>query len=109
MESIKHYFGDTKVYLLSGVLGDKDYRYIAAKVAEVASRAFTMTPDSPRALSAEEYAEVLERNGILATPYPDIRAAFTAAKSAARQDGVPLVCLGSLYTYTDISKLNEEI
>ena len=109
VESIKHYFGEKKVYLLSGVLSDKDYRYIAAKVAEVASRAFTMTPDNPRALSAEEYAEVLKEKGVLATPYPDIRAAFTAAKSAAREDGVPLVCLGSLYTYTDISKLNEEI
>ena len=109
VESIKHYFGEKKVYLLSGVLSDKDYRYIAAKVAEVASRAFTMTPDNPRALSAEEYAEVLGENGVLATPYPDIHAAFTAAKSAARQDGVPLVCLGSLYTYVDISKLNEEI
>ena len=109
VESIKHYFDEKKVYLLSGVLSDKDYRYIAAKVAEVASRAFTMTPDNPRALSAEEYAEVLKENGVLATPYPDIRAAFTAAKSAAREDGVPLVCLGSLYTYVDISKLNEEI
>ena len=109
VESIKHYFGKEKVYLLSGVLGDKDYEYIAAKVAEVASRAFTMTPDNPRALSAAEYAEVLERNGVTAIPYPDIRAAFSAAKAAARQDGVPLVCLGSLYTYVDISKLNEEI
>ena len=68
-----------------------------------------MTPDNPRALSAEEYAEVLGENGVPATPYSDIRAAFTAAKSAAREDGVPLLCLGSLYTYVDISKLNEEI
>ena len=109
VESIKHYFGDRKVYLLSGVLGDKDYRYIAAKVAEVASRAFTMTPDNPRALSAEKYAEILKENSVPATPYSDIRTAFTAAKAAAKEDGVPLVCLGSLYTYVDISKLNEEI
>ena len=108
-ESIKHYFGDRRVYLLSGVLGDKDYEYIAAKVSEVASRAFTMTPDNPRALSAEEYAKVLGKNGVPATPHSDIRAAFTAAKAAAKEDGVPLVCLGSLYTYVDISKLNEEI
>ena len=109
VESIKHYFGDRKVYLLSGVLGDKDYRYIAAKVAEVASRAFTMTPDNPRALSAEKYAEILKENSVPATPYSDIRTAFTAAKAAAKEDGVPLVCLGSLYTYVDISKLNEEM
>ena len=109
VESIKYYFGDEKVYLLSGVLRDKDYAFIASKVAEVASRAFTLTPDNPRALSAEEYAAELEKNGIDATPYVGIREAFTAAKTAAKSDGCALVCLGSLYTYVDISKLNEEI
>ncbi len=109
VESIKHYFGERKVYLLSGVLRDKDYEYIAGKVAEVASRAFTMTPDNPRALSAEEYAAELAKNKVEALSYPDVRAAFSAAKAAAKQDGAPLVCLGSLYTYVDISKLNEEI
>ena len=109
VDSIKHYFGERKVYLLSGVLRDKDYEYIAGKVAEVASRAFTMTPDNPRALSAEEYAAELAKNKVEALSYPDVRAAFSAAKAAAKQDGAPLVCLGSLYTYVDISKLNEEI
>ena len=109
VESIKHYFADQKVYLLSGVLRDKDYEYIASKVSEVASRAFTMTPDNPRALTAVEYAEVLGKNGVAATPYPDIRSAFFAAKKASVARGIPLVCLGSLYTYVDISKLNEEI
>lgn len=109
VESIEHYFGDRKVYLLSGVLSDKDYSFIASKVAEVASRAFTLTPDNPRALSAEDYAAELCKNGVSAVPYASIRDAFIAAKSAAREDGTPLVCLGSLYTYVDISKLNEEI
>ena len=109
VESIKHYFGERKVYLLSGVLKDKDYSFIAAEVAKVASRAFTLTPDNPRALSAEDYAAELCKNGVSAAPHASIREAFTAAKSAARADGVPLVCLGSLYTYVDISGLNEEI
>ena len=109
VESIKHYFGEKRVYILSGVLADKDYSFIAAKVAEVASRTFTLTPDNPRALSAENYAAELAKNGVVATPYASIREAFAAAKAAAREDGTPLVCLGSLYTYVDISKLNEEI
>ena len=109
VESIGHYFGKRRVYLLSGVLRDKDYRYIARKVSEVASRAFTMTPDNPRALSAEEYAAELAKNGVSAEPYASIDDAFRAAKAAAKADGVPLVCLGSLYTYVDISRLNEEI
>ena len=109
VESIKRYFGEEKVYLLSGVLKDKDYFYIAGKVAEVAERAFTLTPDNPRALSAEEYAQVLAQNGVNAKAYGSIREAFVSAKEAAREDGRALVCLGSLYTYTDISRLNEEI
>ena len=32
-----------------------------------------------------------------------------SAGRVAAADGVPLVCLGSLYTYVDISSLNEEI
>lgn len=102
VKSIKTYFGDKKVYLLSGVLSDKDYRAIASDVSTVASRAFTMTPDNPRALSAEDYAAVLRENGVDASAYSSIDEALDAALSAARRDGVPLICLGSLYTYCSI-------
>ena len=109
VESIGHYFGERRVYLLSGVLRDKDYRYIARKVSEVASRAFTMTPDNPRALPAEEYAAELAKNGVSAEPYASIDDAFRAAKAAAKADGVPLVCLGSLYTYAEITAEIEKL
>ena len=109
VESIKRYFSGRRVYVLSGVLRDKDYSFIAKKIAEVASRVFTLTPDNPRALSAEEYAVEFAKNGVEATSYVSIGEAFFAAKSAARENGTALVCLGSLYTYPDISRLNEEI
>lgn len=102
--SIKHYFGGEKVYVLSGVLRDKDYKFIAGELSKIAARAFTLTPGSPRALSAEDYAKEIQDAGVPATPYQSIEAALTAAKAAAREDGVPLVCLGSLYTYCDIIK-----
>ncbi len=102
VESIKRYFGDNKVYALSGVLRDKDYERIATALATVTSRAFTITPDNPRALSAEEYAEVLRARGVDATPAGSIDEAVRAAVAAAKQNGVPLVCLGSLYTYGDV-------
>ena len=102
--SIKHYFGDEKVYVLTGVLRDKDYRFIAGELSKIAARAFTLTPDSPRALSAEAYAEVLEEAGIPATPHESIELAILVAKASAEADGVPLICLGSLYTYSDIIK-----
>ena len=105
VESIKHYFGVRKVCLLTGVLRDKDYSEISGMLATVAERAFTLTPDSPRALSSKEYAEVLSRAGILAEPYDTVEQAFLAAKSYAKKQGIPLVCLGSLYVYASLYPL----
>ena len=102
--SIKHYFGSEKVYVLTGVLRDKDYKFIAGELATVAARAFTITPQNQRALSAEEYAKVLSDLGVTANPYPSIEAALKSAKEAARSEGKPLLCLGSLYTYADVVK-----
>ena len=104
VDSIKLYFGKNKVYVLSGVLCDKDYTLIARTMSEVASKVFTITPDSPRALGAEEYAEVLRAVGIEAYANESIKSAFKRAKSEAEKDGVPLICLGSLYVYASISE-----
>ena len=103
--SIKHYFKNEKVYALTGVLKDKDYRVIASELAKVTDSAFTLTPMSPRALSAKDYAEVLCNEGIKAVPSEDIESAFKLAHDKAKKDGKPLVVLGSLYTYVDIIKL----
>ena len=102
--SIKHYFKDEKIYVLSGVLRDKDYDFIAGELATVAERAFTMTPQSPRALKAEDYAKVLDSYGVASSAYDTIEGAMNAAISAAKANGKPLVCLGSLYTYADVIK-----
>ena len=108
VESIKAYFADERVYVISGVLADKDYRTVAKTLSEVASRAFTLTPDNPRALSAESYAEVLGEFGVKASAHGSIVECVRAAATAAATEGAPLVCLGSLYTYADVVKaLNE--
>ena len=100
--SIKHYFKNKKVYVMTGVLKDKDYDVISTRLSEIASRAFVMTPENPRALDGEEYAKILEAKGVESKAYATIKEAFETAKQAAKQDGVPLVCLGSLYTYSSI-------
>jgi dihydrofolate synthase/folylpolyglutamate synthase len=110
--SIHRYFGEEKVYLLTGVLRDKDYTAIAADLSTVASRAFTLTPDSPRALSAADYAKTLRSAGMEAEAFESLRDALSAAWAAAKADGVPLICLGSLYVYAslivEVERLNEE-
>ena len=102
VSSIRHYFADRKVYVLTGVLRDKDYQVIARDIATVASRAFVMTPDNPRALDAEEYAEVLRNAGVQAEAFDSLGSALMAARDAAKRDGVPLLCLGSLYVYSSL-------
>ena len=105
VESIKTYFGNEKVYLLTGVLRDKDYSAIAADLSTVASKAFTLTPDSPRALSANEYAETLNSKGIDAKAFDTLADALDTARAEARRGGVPLICLGSLYVYASLADL----
>lgn len=102
VESIKKYFGNQKLVLVSGVLKDKDYQAIADSMAEVISDAFTITPDNPRALSAKEFAEVLSGKGIKALPALGIGEALKLGKERAKKLNTALCCLGSLYTYVEV-------
>lgn len=105
VNSIKQYFPDEKIHLFTGVLRDKDYTEIAGMLAEVADTAFTVTPDSPRALPAEEYAAVLQSAGVSACPYDTVADGFSAARQAAKERKKPLLCVGSLYLYADLYPL----
>ena len=100
--SIKRYFGDKKVCILTGVMKDKDYNYIAGKFAEISDRAFTITPQNPRALPADEYAKVLGGVGITATSYSSVADALRDAREYAKTSGTALLCLGSLYMYCEV-------
>ena len=103
VESVKHYFGDKKVSILTGVMKDKDYEYIASRLSEIADSAVVITPDNPRALDATEYARVLSSKGVSAKPYDTVSEALAAGKSLAEEKDTALVCLGSLYMYGEIS------
>ena len=107
VESVKKYFGDKKVLVLSGVLRDKDYAKISHSISTIADRVFTITPDNPRALSAEEYAAEFTKLGVDAIAYESIASALAQGLNVARESKMTLLCLGSLYTYCDIIKLIE--
>ena len=100
--SVTEYFPDQKVNVLSGVMKDKDHVVIAAELAKIAARVYTVTPDNPRALSAVEYATQLEGFGVCATPFDSIISALSAAIADSKKTNTPLVCLGSLYMYCEL-------
>lgn len=103
VESIKYYFGTEKVIVVSGVLKDKDYNYIAGRLSEVAAAAYTITPNNPRALDAGDFANLLSSLGIESIANSSIGEALGKAVERADRTGEAIVFLGSLYTYVDVT------
>ncbi len=99
VNSIKRYFGNKKVNIISGVMRDKDYSFIAKSIAEIANTVHCVTVDNPRSLSSQEYAETFKSNNINAKGYDSVKEALTCA---LEDKDTPLVCLGSLYLYGEI-------
>ncbi len=104
IESVKRYFPNEKVGIITGVMADKDYKYMASRMSEVASDVFCLTPDNPRALPAEDYARVFASLGVNSTACASVTDAVRSALSWAKKNGRPIICLGSLYMYGDIVK-----
>ncbi len=100
--STKQYFGKERVYLLTGVMADKDYTHMIARMATVTDRAFCVRPANDRALDPTAYAEAFRAAGIPAEGYGTVDEGVHAAMEAARRDGRALLCLGSLYMYGEM-------
>ena len=86
------------------VMADKDYNYMADRIASVAEKVFCLTPDNPRALSASEYAKVFEQKGIVSVACDSVASAVDGALAFAKENNKPIISLGSLYMYGDIVK-----
>ena len=101
VESIKQYFTE-KVAIVTGVMADKDYRYMVGRMAEVGSRVFCLTPNNPRALPAEDYAKAFSKLGVSASAFDSVSDAVSAAMAWGKENDTPVICLGSLYMYGEI-------
>ena len=101
-EALSHYFGDEKLYLLTGVMADKAYDVMADKLLPFAKKVFTVTPDNPRALAAEDLAKLYRKKGVDAESFSSIQDAVSAAFGAAQKSGNAVMALGSLYMYGDV-------
>ena len=100
VESVRAYFGDKKINLLVGILADKAHGEMVNTLAEIADNVTCIAPPSPRALPAEELAEEFRSAGIRATAADSIKNGVKQALSGRK----PLLAIGSLYSYNDISE-----
>lgn len=107
--AIRTHFPNERVLLLTGVMADKDHSGMVATLSPLAAEVFTLTPDNPRALDAAAYAAEFRAAGVPATGFATVREAVSAAVAAARARHLPLISLGSLYMYAEVTAALEEL
>ena len=99
--SLKHYFPGKQFVFIMGVLADKDYRSMIELLAPLAKRFYTLTPDSPRAMSAGQLAELLASYGKPTDVCQSAADAVAKAFACAGEDDV-ICSVGSLYMTGEI-------
>ncbi len=102
-QSLRLYFQGTPVVLLCGVMADKDHAHMVEQLSSLVSEVFTVRPDNPRALSAEDLAQQFRKHHITAHPKDTMADAVQAATACAKATHTALVCLGSLYMYEELT------
>ena len=105
VESVRAYFGDKKINLLVGILADKAHGEMAEELAKIADRVICIAPPSPRALPAEALAEEFCEAGANARAANSIKEGVKIALSYKK----PVLVIGSLYSYNDVSEASEAL
>lgn len=107
-ESIKTYFSG-KVVLLIGVMADKEYTLYPELLGKFTEKAFTVTPDNPRALDSEILARTFSEYGIKSSPCGSVADGVEQAVEYVKKRNVPLIALGSLYMYREFKDALDNI
>ncbi|MCX7694599.1 MAG: bifunctional folylpolyglutamate synthase/dihydrofolate synthase [Caloramator sp.] len=104
---LKKYFENKKIKIVFGVLKDKDYVKMVDELIKVCSDFITVTPESFRALKAEELKDVIEERGKSAVAFTDMKEAVECTLNNVDYD--VLVFCGSLYMIGDVRKMLNSI
>lgn len=95
-DNLLELFPDMRRIMLVGVLADKDYESMFSPILPYADAFVTVTPDNPRALSAQDLAKFFTDRGKPASPCETIAQGVEKAISLADADSV-ICAAGSLY------------
>ena len=87
-----------------GVLADKDFTEVGRLLAPLAKKIFTVTPDNPRALSAQDLAQCFRQFCDDVTPADSPAQAWQRAK----QEQLPVLAFGSLSWLRELRDAVEE-
>lgn len=104
---LKKYFINKKIKIVFGVLKDKDYIKMVDELTKVCDDFITVTPESFRALKAEDLKEVIEERGKRAVAFDNMKEAVEFAIN--NKDYDVLVFCGSLYMIGDVRRILNSI
>ncbi|WRS27657.1 folylpolyglutamate synthase/dihydrofolate synthase family protein [Oscillospiraceae bacterium MB08-C2-2] len=102
-ENCRLYFPGKKLLFVVGVLADKDSYGIFSPIFPLADKIFTVSPNIPRALPADQLRDRLSQYHPHVTACGSIREGLEAALREAQEDDV-ICALGSLYMVGDIRR-----
>ena len=101
--SLMQMFPEEKFHFIMGVMADKDYEKMVEELLPLALDFSTVTPESSRALQAEELAEKIKNRGIPARSLQKVSQVFDVLTTEEKT-----VALGSLYFIGELEALQEE-
>ena len=103
VETLEELFSDEKFHFVLGMMHDKDYEAMLAKVLPLAKEFLIISPDPYRGFDASCVANDLERKGYKAQPFFEIEDVLTYIKEEIPKEEI-VIQFGSLYLVGDIKK-----
>lgn len=102
-KTIENCFTNRRITYIIGVLADKEHEKMLRIMLPLAMQVYTVTPNNPRALSADRLAEEAAKYHKQVTAMTTIDEALTCALQNAGEDGV-IIAFGSLSYLADVKR-----
>ena len=107
-KNINKYFEYKDMYLILGILADKDVEHMVKVITPKAKKVFTVTPNSMRAETAEELMNEVKKYNESCEAYNDYKNAFEDALKLCKKDDLLLIS-GSLYMIGEMRGIIKKI
>lgn len=100
--SIKTYLSDYEITLVLGILSDKDYMGVLDLLLPLSDKIVTLTPDSPRALKAEDLANLILEKNKMAVSASNVKESYDIALDVTDKEKGAILYAGSLYMIGEV-------
>lgn len=103
-KNINEYFKFNKIYLLLGILADKQVEEMVKEITPIAEKVYALTPHSERAELSEDLKNEILKYNSNTRALESYEEAFLSASKEAKEEDLILIS-GSLYMIGDMRKI----